>query len=1125
MSLSKHKILSKGFTVLTSVTTVLSLSGVAYLAPVASAVTPADFGLTEGNTVSVDGLPTGDPLFDPDIYIVNDWGYKRLFLNPAIFNFYGHLGGFAAVKKVSPATRDAFGTSGLFRNCEAGSSWNNGRVYGVEVTGEDVGLLHWVNTTGAQAVQDDPNFFLKVFCINDNEFNWYTNGGTRFGADYTSVNQVPQYNRTSQITPSGSVSVSLASDNPAPGTIVNGQARYDLAHFMFSGSGAVKSLKFRRVGVSADATLTNVYLYQGTTRLTDSATVSSGVITFNDAVALFNVAGSANISVQADVNGSAGETVGVELYEMNGAAVGPYRGNMHTIATVANLATVAFGASTTPSTATTVDPANDVVAWQNTLTVGNRYVWLKSLQFRTVGSVLTGDLRNYRLFVDGVAVGSAVAQADANGYVVFNMSGAPVKLETGSRVVKVMLDVVGGSGRNFFLSVRQASDIWAVDSQYNAGVLATDAGDGFPVDTAVQTVSSGTLTVTKRTDSPAGDVVKDGSGVVLARFDFKAQGERMKVENLRVNFTAGNDSNLEALRNGALYADGVQVGSTATIWEDSTTGSNSTAYTQFNLGSSLIVEPGVVRVVEIRADIFDSNGVNDITAADTITANIIAGASNVQRLTSLNYVSSSAASGNQMTVATGSLSAGKYSGYANQSVVTPKTGVKLGHFTIAAASSENVNVNTIDIGFNGTNSGSVASKTLDVYIKVWNDTGSLIYTSPVKSTVSATASSSYSVNISLPMSKTYQVEVWGNLDTVATAGKTLQLEFSATGVAASSGTSSTTSVVLGQVITTATGSLTQANGSFPAAQFRAGGTTATGYQFTLTPAFDDFTLDEVYVDLSSALASSTGAVANLMLKDGATTLATATVNTSTGSASFTGLNLSLPAASGTKTLTVDVTFSNVGVGFNDTAGNVTVRLDGMKYRSSAGSITTTNGLATTNGGNANVVVKAFPSFANQALPTTVLNDGTQTLFKTTVSSNGGQVVWRNIMFTATQSGVTISGYKLFEDGSDITSLASVSALSGSRYEFTFSSDRVVSGTRTLEFKATVALTAAGDSIVTSIANPAGNTVTSEDYTTHDDNTDTFVWSDSSSAAHSTSTDDWFDDGLVKALGESQTLSK
>lgn len=153
----------------------------------------AVLNLKEGDVISAAGSD------DPDVYIANNWGYKRLFLNPVIFGFYGHLGGFAKVKNIVSSTRDTLITSGLFRNCET----NDQKVYGVEITGEDTGMLHWVNTTGAQAVADDSEFFKKVFCINSNEFNWY-----KKGAAYTSVNQIPSYARTNvvseQSTPSAS---------------------------------------------------------------------------------------------------------------------------------------------------------------------------------------------------------------------------------------------------------------------------------------------------------------------------------------------------------------------------------------------------------------------------------------------------------------------------------------------------------------------------------------------------------------------------------------------------------------------------------------------------------------------------------------------------------------------------------------------------------------------------------------------------------------------------------------------------------------------------------------------------------------------------------------------------------
>lgn len=107
---------------------------------------------------------------DPDVYILSNNGYKRLFLNPPIFRFYGStLGSWRKVKHVTPEVRDAFPTSGLLRNCGT----QDPKVYGMEVTGEDVGMLHHIAATADSALQNDPHFFEKVFCVDAHEFSWF----------------------------------------------------------------------------------------------------------------------------------------------------------------------------------------------------------------------------------------------------------------------------------------------------------------------------------------------------------------------------------------------------------------------------------------------------------------------------------------------------------------------------------------------------------------------------------------------------------------------------------------------------------------------------------------------------------------------------------------------------------------------------------------------------------------------------------------------------------------------------------------------------------------------------------------------------------------------------------------
>lgn len=181
---------------------IIALAAVAVRPASALPVAPTDiYGkyLNDGDLVSAN-----QSAGDPDIFIIKlkphtnayGWanndpgdfnGFKRLFLNPAIFNMYGHLGGFSHVRQVTAAVRDSFVTSGLFRNCET----NDRRVWGTEITGEDNGILHHVQISGEQAAAEDVHFFDKVFCINSREDNFYPKSVT----PYYRIADIPQYFR------------------------------------------------------------------------------------------------------------------------------------------------------------------------------------------------------------------------------------------------------------------------------------------------------------------------------------------------------------------------------------------------------------------------------------------------------------------------------------------------------------------------------------------------------------------------------------------------------------------------------------------------------------------------------------------------------------------------------------------------------------------------------------------------------------------------------------------------------------------------------------------------------------------------------------------------------------------
>ncbi|KKS87836.1 MAG: hypothetical protein UV64_C0039G0004 [Parcubacteria group bacterium GW2011_GWC1_43_11b] len=791
---------------------------------------------------------------------------------------------------------------------------------------------------------------------------------------------------------------------------------------------------------------------------------------------------------------------------------------------------------------------------------------MKSLQLRVIGSVLVGDLRNFRLTVDGAAVGSAIAQTDANGYLIFDF-GSGVKLTAGSRIIKLVGDIIGGSTRTFVVSLRQKSDISLYESQYGVGILPTGT---FPataptqtLGTEVHTIASGTITITKATDSNSGDVVKDATGVSLVKYKFEAFGESLKFETLRASFTA-SIAEMASLRNAGIYADGVQIGSLASLCEDtvSTTASCSagTAYTEFSLGSSLVVVPGTPRIVEVRADIYDNTGTNNATANATIIAQVIAGSSNVQRLTSLAYFSSAApAVGSTLTIKTGSFTVSKYTGYANQSVVSPKTQYKIGQFNLTAATSEDVNVNTLVVDAQIAVFGSHSATDLtNMFLKVYDDTGSLRLSTTPKNTVSGTASNSYSVNFTIPATKVWQVEVYGDISSGLDSDDTIITSLDATGLTTASATSATATGATGQTISGASGALNLANGAIPASRIINGGQQASVYTFTLQPQYDDYTLDDVVFKLSGTVASSANAVATAYLKEGSTLVGTAPAiaNTSSISISFTGVNRPITQTGGTKTYSLEIKYAGVGVGGNDTGGLVLAQLSHLKYRNSAGTITTSVVTPASYQSNNNYLVAGYPTLAVAGLPSTVLSAGTQTLSKVQVTSTGGSVAWRKVAFSiTTTANPTLADFQLFENGSDISALAS-QALGGNNtmqnyatnskafsvagagtgtVVFIFTTDRVISGTTTLELKSTIGGTlVAGHAVTTKIANPNGSTFVAPNDVIALGGTDaggwksdvnpSFLWTDQSSASHASTTDDWFGDALLGGINQSQSLS-
>ncbi|MYE38187.1 MAG: fibronectin type III domain-containing protein [Candidatus Spechtbacteria bacterium SB0662_bin_43] len=178
-------------TVIATITTVVALAIIGSVVALSPAQTTAQ------TTQDVIRLYDGDLIkspSNPDVYIVkyinNKW-FKRLILNPEIFNSYGHLS-WDNIKTVNQSTIDQHTTSHLVVEVNANGAPVNGRVYYLtSAPNADTGIKHHLNVTPQEfeslgldwdsiykinSTEAGPTFYRTGTPITVSNFNTITRG-------------------------------------------------------------------------------------------------------------------------------------------------------------------------------------------------------------------------------------------------------------------------------------------------------------------------------------------------------------------------------------------------------------------------------------------------------------------------------------------------------------------------------------------------------------------------------------------------------------------------------------------------------------------------------------------------------------------------------------------------------------------------------------------------------------------------------------------------------------------------------------------------------------------------------------------------------------------------------------
>lgn len=759
----------------------------------------------------------------------------------------------------------------------------------------------------------------------------------------------------------GPVMASLSATTPAAGYIVNNQASAGLLDVTFTGSGIVNSVTLKRSGISDQNTLTNVYLYDGNSRLTDGYSFNStGEIMMNNLNLM--VSGSKTISVKADASATANNssTIAVALTSFSaGATVNTVniQGNTMNLAAGGSLATVSLTSTNTVASATVNAGTSAYTFWSAPLQVNTRTLYLKSAAFRMIGSAPSDALSNIKLFVDGVDTGklAMVSSIQGTNYAIFDFGSSPMALTTGGHTVAVRADIVKGSSRTVSFSLQQAADLMIMDPQ--VGVNVSVGITNMPSTAGTITIGSGSMTASVDPSFQSMINVTGGaSNVAIAKYKVRAYGEDVKVNSLQVLPVLGTMTPAASgLQNVTVYFNGSQVGTQTASW---TTGAIT-----LNLGSQMIIPAGVESFIEVRADIRTSGGTN--YTAGTVSANLVVGSSNAQGQSSYTTVGTPAVTGNTLSVQTGLLGLAANSGYASQNANPNTANVKVGSFVLQnQSSSESVRITnlavalTVGAGTSLTNFGALK-------------------TSENASPVQPQATNNFSVDFTIAPNATKTVDIFADSGADSGATATLQSTITVSSIGVSSNVSATSAATAGQTITFRTGTIatpTLTTSSSTTAQFVAA---ANGGSSDGSKAVYNFSSSNASSVITKLTFTATSGTATAVKINGVSYPVVGTT------AIASGLNLVVPL--GGSGLNVEVYVSYPGVGSSGAASNTssTLTLTGVEYAS--GGVAQTP-LTPSVAAPTMVLVGSVPALAIADSSDTLLN-GSVKLAEITVSAN------------------------------------------------------------------------------------------------------------------------------------------
>ena len=1023
--------LKKGISIFTSITTILWLSGVAMLAPMT--VTAQD--IVDGDIVSPDAEFTenGTTYYPYDVFIikiVGDKTFKRLILNPEVFESYGHLK-WENIKTISADTVAGYTTSDLVYPDTDGDGLPDGPVYKLTPDG-DTGTKQHLDMTPEQFVEQGYDWD-SVYVVNSVDINNYTEGTPiTVGGDEEAA----------------TLTVGLAADTPAADIVVPGAARVPFTKINLTATGGdvvVDSLTIQRTGtVAEDGAFDSVAVIldsEDGDQLGNNKTLNSShqAVIYDDFTVKDGTTRSIYLcgNMASDLASYVGQVPSLTLAAMTLKgdatldATLPITGNSMTVnnSVTIGTATVSNGGNNPSASTQSVGTTNYTVSSIKIAADATEKITVKKIVFTQDGSADATDVQNVKLVNANTGEVLATIEQPDSKTLTFNPN---LTIDKGKNVTfDLKLDIVDGSGRKISYDIDQKTDILIKGETYGYYITPSYSNTSRPYwDANDTTIGEGSLRIEAVSVSPT-KIAENKSDVVLGKFKFVAKGEEIKITSIGWKVVLSSSSaNYTDVTNLTVYDPNGNV--VAGPSDPSGSGTEGTATT-----TDTIIVPVGETIYTVKGDLSD-----DFTADDTVQVKVLPSIVTARGMTTDNSITPDPAdwiSSTNLTVKAASLAVSVSSDPAAQTVVAGTQDFTFAKYVFDASDS-GCDIKVTQVKVPVITSGS-AYPDMVTGIELWDggtkisvDSDSIEY-SNTGTTAGGSATTTLNITsgaLVISAGTSRVITVKADIGTGVTSG-TLKIGLQSNGVTATddegNSIDETITASQGQTMTlTSGGTLNLSAMTDPASALVVAGSDGVAVgKFTMQAKYEDITVDKIGITLADpdggVNANEYDQVISVALYEDGVADPLGSIEITTANATITPSSLVLSAGE-SKNFTLKATFAELNDASPAQSGaGLKFKITGIDATgSSAGSSSITkNGLDLTF--NTFSIVKSVPtvtmfSFSGSDM---ITGNGVVSLmkFKVTADSAGPVSLYKfTFGISTTTVSLSDSGYYLYESTSE-----------------------------------------------------------------------------------------------------------